>query len=88
MPNAKTGTVTFDVAKAINELKAAIEASSGFVSAAWDGTGETEELIKQETKATIRCIPLEPLDPADDQPGVCMVTGKPSERRVIFARAY
>ena len=53
----------------------------------WDGTTETEERIKEETKATIRCIPFE----ADEEsltPGVDMVTGKPSARRVIFARAY
>ena len=50
----------------------------------WDGTPETEELIKNETKATIRCIPLE----GDKTPGTCMVTGKPSAQRVLFARAY
>ncbi len=56
----------------------------GFILAHWDGTSETEELIKAETKATIRCIPLE----GDKTPGVCMVTGKPSAQRVVFARAY
>ena len=56
----------------------------GFFLAHWDGTPETEELIKQETKATIRCIPFD----GDQTPGVCMVTGKPSERRVVFAKAY
>ncbi|MDE6383762.1 MAG: proline--tRNA ligase [Paramuribaculum sp.] len=56
----------------------------GFILAHWDGTPETEELIKQETKATIRCIPLE----GDKTPGKCMVTGKPSAQRVIFARNY
>jgi prolyl-tRNA synthetase len=55
-----------------------------FIMAHWDGTAETEERIKNETKATIRCIPLE----GDETPGSCMVTGKPSPRRVIFARAY
>jgi prolyl-tRNA synthetase len=50
----------------------------------WDGTAETEELIKQETKATIRCILLD----GDTTPGVCMVTGKPSAQRVVFAKAY
>ena len=55
-----------------------------FIMAHWDGTPETEELIKNETKATIRCIPLE----GDKTPGVCMVTGKPSAQRVLFARAY
>ncbi|MDE5799452.1 MAG: proline--tRNA ligase, partial [Paramuribaculum sp.] len=56
----------------------------GFILAHWDGTPETEELIKQETKATIRCIPLD----GDKTPGKCMVTGKPSAQRVIFARNY
>lgn len=56
----------------------------GFFLAHWDGTKETEELIKNETKATIRCIPLE----GDTTPGFCMVTGKPSKQRVLFARAY
>lgn len=65
------------------EFKVEIE-KGGFISAHWDGTPETEELIKQETKATIRCIPLD----GDNTPGVCMVTGKPSARRVLFARAY
>lgn len=56
----------------------------GFILAHWDGTPETEELIKNETKATIRCIPSE----GDKTPGKCMVTGKPSAQRVVFARAY
>lgn len=56
----------------------------GFIYAHWDGTAETEEKIKEETKATIRCIPLDP----DADSGNCMVTGNPSERRVLFARAY
>jgi prolyl-tRNA synthetase len=54
----------------------------------WDGTTETEEKIKEETKATIRCIPFKELLPGDKEPGKCMVTGKPSSCRVIFARAY
>ena len=66
-----------------DEFKVEIE-KGGFISAHWDGTPETEELIKQETKATSRCIPLDD----DNTPGVCMVTGKPSARRVLFARAY
>lgn len=66
-----------------DEFKVEIE-KGGFISAHWDGTPETEEFIKQETKATIRCIPLD----GDTTPGVCMVTGKPSARRVLFARAY
>ncbi|HEY0050648.1 MAG TPA: proline--tRNA ligase [Pyrinomonadaceae bacterium] len=56
----------------------------GFISAHWDGSGETEEKIKQETKATIRCIPLD----APEEAGACVYSGKPSNRRVIFARAY
>ena len=65
------------------EFKVEIE-KGGFLLCHWNGTPETEELIKQETKATIRCIPLE----GDKTPGVCMVTGKPSKQRVVFARAY
>ncbi|WP_243349707.1 proline--tRNA ligase [Parabacteroides sp. FAFU027] len=65
------------------EFKEKIE-EGGFILAHWDGTAETEALIKEETKATIRCIPLE----GDKTPGVCMVTGKPSVQRVLFARAY
>ena len=60
----------------------------GFLLCHWDGTTETEEYIKAETKATIRCIPFEAHDPADLEPGVDMVTGKPSARRVLFARSY
>jgi len=60
----------------------------GFLLCHWDGTPETEELIKNETKATIRCIPLDPLPGFRDEPGRCMVTGRPSERRVVFALAY
>jgi prolyl-tRNA synthetase len=71
-----------------DDFRARLESDGGFILAHWDGTGETEEKIQQETKATIRCIPLNPLDPADAEPGACMVTGKPSEQRVIFARAY
>ncbi len=65
------------------EFKKEIE-NGGFFLCHWDGTPETEELIKAETKATIRCIPLD----GEDEEGVCMVTGKPSKRRVIIARAY
>ncbi len=66
-----------------DEFKEKIE-EGGFILAHWDGTSETEEQIKEETKATIRCIPLE----GDMTPGKCMVTGKPSAQRVVFARAY
>lgn len=65
------------------EFKVEIE-KGGFLMCHWDGTPETEEKIKNETKATIRCIPLE----GDKTPGKCMVTGKPSKQRVIFARNY
>ncbi|MDE6753956.1 MAG: proline--tRNA ligase, partial [Muribaculaceae bacterium] len=65
------------------EFKEKIE-KGGFFLAHWDGTPETEEKIKEETKATIRCIPLD----GEEEEGVCMVTGKPSKRRVIIARAY
>jgi len=66
-----------------DEFKVEIE-KGGFLMCHWDGTPETEELIKEETKATIRCIPLN----GDTTPGICMVTGKPSAQRVVFARAY
>ena len=66
-----------------DEFKEKIE-TGGFILAHWDGTPETEELIKEETKATIRCIPSE----GDKTPGKCMVTGEPSAQRVVFARAY
>ncbi len=64
------------------------EGGGGFVVAHWDGTSETEEKIADLTKATIRCIPLVPLAPGDEQPGSCVLTGKPSARRVVFAKAY
>ena len=66
-----------------DEFKEKIE-EGGFILAHWDGTTETEEKIKEETKATIRCVPLD----GDKTPGKCMVTGKPSAQRVIFARSY
>ena len=69
-----------------DEFKEQIE-KGGFILAHWDGTPETEDRIKEETKATIRCLPFD----ADEEsltPGKCMVTGKPSARRVLFARAY
>jgi prolyl-tRNA synthetase len=61
-----------------------IENKGGFVMAHWDGTSETENRIKEETKATIRCIPFD----APDEEGRCIYTGKPSKRRVLFARSY
>lgn len=66
-----------------DEFKEKIE-DGGFFLCHWDGTTETEERIKAETKATIRCIPLD----GEEEEGVCMVTGKPSKRRVIIARSY
>ena len=71
------------VADSYEEFKEKIEAG-GFVLAHWDGTTETEVRVKEETKATIRCIPLD----GSDEPGTCIFTGKPSARRVIFARNY
>jgi len=66
------------------EFKEILEKKGGFIEAHWDGTEETEQKIKDETKATIRCIPIDTLD----DPGICMVTGKPSKKRVLFAKAY
>jgi prolyl-tRNA synthetase len=65
------------------QFKMQIE-KGGFILAHWDGTPETEEKIKEETKATIRCIPLD----GKQEAGKCMVTGKPSAQRVVFARSY
>ena len=67
-----------------SEFKEQIESKGGFFLVHWDGTTETEEKIKEETKATIRCIPLD----AEEENGVCMVTGKPSKYRVVVAKAY
>jgi prolyl-tRNA synthetase len=66
------------------EFKQVLEEKGGFVSAHWDGTTETELAIKEQTKATIRCIPVD----AKDEDGSCILTGKPSKRRVLFAMAY
>jgi len=71
-------------ANSYDEFKELLDAKTGFISAHWDGTAETEKRIKEETKATIRCIPLN--NKLED--GVCMVTGNPSIQRVLFARAY
>lgn len=67
-----------------DEFKKVLDSKAGFVYAHWDGTPETEEKIKEETKATIRCIPLN--NPMED--GICIYSGKPSQQRVLFARAY
>ena len=71
------------VCDSYDEFKERIE-DGGFFLCHWDGTPETEDRIKEETKATIRCIPLD----GDTTPGFCMVTGKPSKQRVIIARNY
>lgn len=67
-----------------NEFKEVLKSKGGFILAHWDGTPETEERIKQETKATIRCIPLD----GDDKEGACIYSGKPSKQKVLFAKAY
>ncbi len=67
-----------------DEFVKVLDEKAGFVSAHWDGTGETEEKIKELTKATIRCIPLN----NEQEDGKCLLTGKPSTQRVLFARAY
>ncbi|MFY7706730.1 MAG: proline--tRNA ligase [Flavobacteriales bacterium] len=72
------------IVNSYEEFKTLLDEKGGFFAAHWDGTAETEDKIKAETKATIRCIPLD----APEEDGVCMVTGKPSKRRVLFARAY
>ncbi len=61
-----------------------LDEKGGFILAHWDGSAETEGAIKDETKATIRCIPLD----APEEEGKCIYSGKPSKRRVLFARAY
>ncbi|WP_297705391.1 proline--tRNA ligase [uncultured Eudoraea sp.] len=66
------------------EFKRVLDQKGGFISAHWDGTSATEDRIKEETKATIRCIPLD----APEEAGSCIVTGKPSSKRVLFAKAY
>jgi prolyl-tRNA synthetase len=71
-------------ANSYDEFKTLLDTKTGFIAAHWDGTAETEKKIKDETKATIRCIPLN--NKLED--GVCIVTGKPSTQRVLFARAY
>jgi prolyl-tRNA synthetase len=65
-------------------FKESLESRGGFHHAHWDGTAQTEARIQEETKATIRCIPFD----APDEPGACMVTGRPSPRRVLMAKAY
>lgn len=71
-------------ADTFEEFKKVLDEKAGFVLAHWDGTSETEEKIKEETKATIRCIPLD----FKEEAGTCVYSGKPSKGRVLFARAY
>ena len=71
-------------ANSYEELKELLDTKAGFIAAHWDGTPETEQKIKEETKATIRCIPLN----NKQEDGVCVYSGKPSTQRVLFARAY
>ena len=66
------------------EFKAVLEEKAGFISAHWDGSAETEDKIKEITKATIRCIPID----SELENGVCVFSGKPSKQRVLFAKAY
>jgi len=66
------------------EFKEVLDNKGGFLSAHWDGTAETEEKIKEQTKATIRCIPIE----REEEEGKCVFSGKPSKGRVLFAKAY
>lgn len=70
--------------ESFDEFKKVLDTKGGFISAHWDGTKETEAAIKEETKATIRCIPLD----AIAEEGKCIYSGKPSGKRVLFARAY
>jgi prolyl-tRNA synthetase len=66
------------------EFKTILETKTGFISAHWDGTSETEQKIKELTKATIRCIPFD----GNKEAGTCVFTGNPSNGRVLFAKAY
>ena len=71
-------------ADTLEEMVKILDEKTGFVSAHWDGSAETEEEIQKQTKATIRCIPLNNIE----EEGKCILTGKPSKQRVLFARAY
>ncbi len=86
-------TATTTPVDSYDEFKKVLEEKGGFILAHWDGTPETEERIKADTKATVRCIPVDysvfgPLGDEASRPGKCMVTGAPSVRRVLFAKAY
>lgn len=77
-------TVRVDTWEDFKNALAGTDGVGNFVLAHWDGTTETEKKIKEETRATIRCIPLD----GEEEPGVCVRTGRPSARRVLFAEAY
>jgi prolyl-tRNA synthetase len=77
----QANTTKVDTYEAFKEV---LDGKGGFILAHWDGTSQTEEKIKEETKATIRCIPMN----AEPEEGKCIYSGKPSGKRVIFARAY
>ncbi len=79
----RTQTMTHRV-DTYDQFKKVLDEKAGFISAHWDGTQETEDKIKEETKATIRCIPLN----NTLENGICIYSGKPSNQRVLFARAY
>jgi prolyl-tRNA synthetase len=72
------------IADNFEEFKDLLDNKGGFIQAHWDGTSETEQRIKDLTKATIRCIPFQ----NKQEPGKCILTGNPSIQRVLFARAY
>ncbi len=74
-------TFSADSWEEFNEI---LDEKGGFIYAHWDGTAETEQIIKEKTKATVRCIPLQ----NQEEKGKCILTGKPSSQRVVFARAY
>lgn len=80
----KFRTDNITLVNSYDEFKEVLEGKGGFISAHWDGTAETEKRIKEETKATIRCIPLN----NKQEEGQCILTGKPSTQRVLFAKAY
>ena len=67
-----------------DDFKETLNNKGGFIAAHWDGTNSTEEAIKKETKATIRCIPLD----SKEEKGSCIYSGNPSNKRVLFAKAY
>ena len=72
------------IVDSFEDFQSVLNEKGGFISAHWDGTTETEELIKKKTKATIRCIPYN----NEQEDGVCIYSGNPSKQRVLFAKAY